>query len=73
MTPVPWLEDVQAISAGLKDVTAIVGAGGSPSLPIVQTEPGSRSVKLQWALPARKSPQPRLAAGVGTLRRERSG
>ena len=55
-TPVPGLEDVQAISAGLKDVTAIVGAGGSPSLPIVQTEAGSRSVKLQWSLPGAEIP-----------------
>ncbi len=55
-TPVPGLEDVQAISAGLKDVTAIVGAGGSPPLPIVATEAGSRSVKLQWALPGAEIP-----------------
>jgi alpha-tubulin suppressor-like RCC1 family protein len=53
---VPGLEDVQAISAGLKDVNALVGAGGSPPLPAVAAEPGPLTLKLQWQLPGGETP-----------------
>jgi alpha-tubulin suppressor-like RCC1 family protein len=58
--PVPGLEDVQAISAGLKDVTALVGAGASPPSPTIAAESGPLSVKLQWGLPGGETPN-RLA------------
>ena len=55
-TTVPGLEDVQAISTGLKDVTALVGSEASPPLPALEAEPGALSVKLQWGLPGRETP-----------------
>jgi alpha-tubulin suppressor-like RCC1 family protein len=51
-TAVPGLEDVQAISAGLKDMTALVGSHGTPPLPVLDAEPGHLSTKLQWQLPS---------------------
>jgi alpha-tubulin suppressor-like RCC1 family protein len=53
---VPGLEGVQAISAGLKDLTALVGAGSAPPLPTIGTEPGHLRVKLQWTLPGAETP-----------------
>ncbi len=61
--PVPGLEDVQAISAGLKDITALVGPGASPPSPTIAAESGPLSVKLQWGLPGGETPN-RLAQRV---------
>jgi len=55
-TAVPGLEHVQAISAGLKDITALVGAGASPPLPALEAEPGHLAVKLEWTLPGGETP-----------------
>lgn len=52
---VPGLEGVQAISAGLKDMTALVGSSGTPPLPVLDTEPGHLSTKLQWQLPGEEA------------------
>jgi alpha-tubulin suppressor-like RCC1 family protein len=50
-TAVPGLEDVHAISAGLKSVIALLGSQAAPPLPVVSDEPQALSLKLEWALP----------------------
>jgi alpha-tubulin suppressor-like RCC1 family protein len=52
---VPGLEDVRAVSANQKGMSVIVGGRGTPPLPVVNVEPGSRSAKLQWQLPGEQS------------------
>ena len=54
--PVPGLEDVQAISAGLKDVTAIVGSGGSPTLPLCRPKRARARSSCSGRYRAQKSP-----------------
>ena len=54
-TAIPGLEDVQAISANLKGLTALVGSHAAPPLPAITGEPGPESgplsIKLGLALP----------------------
>jgi alpha-tubulin suppressor-like RCC1 family protein len=50
-TAVPGLEDVQAISAQLKDINALLGSAATPPFPVVENVAGALTMKLESAFP----------------------